>query len=324
MAFIDTYTFTGYAGDGGNGVVRWTREKFRPKGGPCGGNGGKGGDFYIEGIRDINALSRLTHTHVFRAERGEDGAKASMTGRAGADFVLRIPIGSTIIKETGEIYEILEEGQRILILAGGVGGFGNEHFKSSTNRAPSECTLGKKGESAVFRIELRIIADIGLVGLPNAGKTSLLNALTRADARVGAYPFTTLDPNLGVYHDFVLADIPGIIEGAASGKGLGREFLRHVERTRVLVHCISFEHDILSKEYKTIRNELAGFGKLSDKEEYVVFTKLDVLQKEDAERKIHDFVKENPEVKIAGTLSILDDETIKKLADTLVGILTTR
>jgi GTP-binding protein len=176
----------------------------------------------------------------------------------------------------------------------------------------------------VFRIELRIIADIGLVGLPNAGKTSLLNALTRADARVGAYPFTTLDPNLGVYHDFVLADIPGIIEGAASGKGLGREFLRHVERTRVLVHCISFEHDILSKEYKTIRNELAGFGKLSDKEEYVVFTKLDVLQKEDAERKIHDFVKENPEVKIAGTLSILDDETIKKLADTLVGILTTR
>lgn len=213
MAFIDEMKIEASAGRGGNGVVRWRQEKFIPKGGPAGGDAGRGGNFYVIGVRDVHILSKYKAKKSFTAGRGEDGGNKSLHGANGEDFYLELPIGSIITNiNTDETWQLSEEGQKFMILKGGYGGFGNEHFKSSTNTTPQESRLGAEGESGIFKIELELFADIGLIGLPNAGKTSLLNSLTNAQARVGDYAFTTLDPNLGDFYKYIIADIPGIIE----------------------------------------------------------------------------------------------------------------
>lgn len=333
MSFIDEIKIYAEAGRGGNGVVRWRREKFVPKGGPSGGDGGRGGDFYALAVRDLNILSKYKAKKEFEAERGEDGGNKSLHGKNGADFFLELPIGSTITNlETDEKWQLLEEGQKFLLLKGGYGGFGNEHFKSSTNTTPQESRLGQDGEKGNFQIELELFADIGLVGLPSAGKSSLLNALTNADAKVGDYAFTTLDPNLGDFYGHIIADLPGLIEGASEGKGLGIKFLKHIKRTKMVAHLVSFENlskgtTGMMKVYKEIRKELEKYDKknnlgedgLSKKEEIIILTKTDTMEDPKmVDKKIKEFQKINKKV---FALSLYDDASVKKFSDELTKIL---
>ena len=242
MAFIDEMKFHAKAGRGGVGVVRWRHEFSKEFSGASGGNGGRGGDVRVRAVRDLGILQRYRNTKEFDAEKGEDGMKDSRHGRNGEDLIIDLPIGSIITDHrTGYTFQLLEEGENVRILKGGSGGLGNEYFKASTNTTPMESTNGYDGEEGDFSIELELVADAGFIGLPNAGKSSLLNVLTNADAKVGSYAFTTLEPNLGALYNFVLADIPGLIEGASEGKGLGHKFLRHVRRTKILFHLISLE-----------------------------------------------------------------------------------
>lgn len=279
MALVDEITIQVSAGRGGDGVVRWLHERNREFGGPLGGDGGRGGDVFAEAVRDMGALARYRNIKTFRAERGGAGKSKAMHGKNGEPLTLRLPLGSVILnKETGERFELLQEGERVLLLKGGEGGFGNMRFKGSMHQRPKESTPGKTGESAHLSIELQLIADAGLIGLPNAGKSSLLNALTKARAKIGSYEFTTLEPNLGVMDGYVLADIPGLIEGAAEGKGLGDRFLRHIRRTRTLVHCISAEQKDPMQSYDVIREELRKYdAALLDKPEIILCTKTDLL-----------------------------------------------
>jgi GTP-binding protein len=333
MAFIDEIKIHAEAGRGGDGVVRWRQEKFIPKGGPAGGDGGRGGDFFAIAVRDLNILSKYKAKKEFSAGRGEDGGNKSLHGANGEDYVLELPVGTIILNtDTDETWQLLEEGQKVLLLRGGYGGFGNEHFKSSTNTTPMECKPGANGESGNFKIELELFADIGLVGLPNAGKSSLLNALTNAEAKIGDYAFTTLDPNLGDFYGHIIADIPGIIEGAHEGKGLGVKFLRHIKRTKMLVHLVSFENlskgsTGMIKTYKEIRKELVAYDKknklgengLSEKDEVVILTKTDVVEDSKLiDKKIKDF--EKLDIKVF-TLSLYDDKSVKKVKDEFVKIL---
>jgi GTPase len=280
--FIDEMTITAKAGNGGSGVVRWLREYARPWGGPAGGNGGRGGDVYVRAVRDLGLLARYQGVKDFPAQNGEDGHGKSMHGRGGDDLVIDLPIGSIVTdRERGIRYELVEEGQQLKILKGGTGGLGNEHFKSATNQGPEEHTAGRAGEEGIFDIELELVADAGLIGLPNAGKSSLLNALTEASSKIGAYPFTTLEPHLGVFYGYVLADIPGLIEGASEGKGLGHKFLRHVRRTKMIVHCVSLENEDCVAAYETVRKELEDFDQnILQKHEIVLLTKSDTVSKE--------------------------------------------
>ena len=315
---IDSITLTVAAGKGGDGVVRWRREKGIPYGGPAGGDGGKGGDVYFKVVRDIQALSAYKHKTEWEAEGGEAGQKRSMHGGNGKDLYLQVPIGAVIHNREYDVtYECMEEGQMILVLRGGKGGLGNEQFKSSTNRAPEEFTKGDKGEWATFDIELKLIADVGVIGLPNAGKSSLVNALTNASAKVGDYPFTTLEPNLGAYYGYILADIPGLIEGASEGRGLGHKFLRHITRTRVLVHLVSVENEDVGQEYKTIREELGKFDKtLLEREEILVLSKMDTVSEEEAKKKIKELAKASK--KDIHELSLFDDAKVKAFGDYLI------
>ncbi len=325
MAFVDEIKIHAQAGTGGNGVIRWRQEKFIAKGGPNGGDGGRGGNVFVEAVRDIHILSQYRHKKEYHAGRGGDGGGKSFHGANGEDLVLKLPVGSKIKNlDTGMEYSLEKEGDRVRILKGGSGGRGNEHFKSSLNTTPKKQTDGREGEQGDFSIELELFADIGLVGFPNAGKSSLLNMVTNAGAKVGDYAFTTLDPNLGDFYGFIIADIPGLIEGASEGKGLGTKFLRHIKRTKVLAHLISFENlsagsTGMMKAYKAIRKELETYGgDLDEKEEIIILTKTDITEEKIVARETAKFEKLGKPVFI---LSLYDDESVKTLRDGLVKIL---
>lgn len=313
MAFIDELTIYAKAGDGGNGVVRWRHEKGVELGGPAGGDGGNGGNVYAKAVRDVHLLARYRSVKEFAAERGENGGKKSLHGATGKDLDILLPIGSIITnKKTGQQISLYEEGERVLLLSGGQGGRGNESFKSSVNRSPQKATPGKPGEDAEFYIEVELIADIGLIGFPNAGKTSILNALSNARGKVGDYPFTTLEPNLGECFGYIIADVPGLVEGAAEGKGLGHKFLRHIRRTKILVHLISLENENLLDAYKTVRKELKQFDpELLNKKEIIVITKTDILHDAAALKK--DIQKLKKLASIVTTVSLYDDKDIQAL-----------
>jgi len=325
--FIDEIKFFAKAGRGGDGVVRWRREKFIDKGGPNGGDGGRGGDIYAVAVSDINLLSKYKHKKEFRGNDGFEGSGGSKHGKDGKDLIIEFPVGSIITNvESGGFVSLDEAGQKELLLKGGLGGFGNEQFKTSINTTPTKATKGKTGEEGNFKIELELFADVGLVGLPNAGKSSLLNAITHATAKIGSYQFTTLDPNLGDFFGYTIADIPGLIEGASAGKGLGTKFLKHIKRTKMLAHLISLENEKPMGVYKQIRKELGTYDKtLLEKKEVIILTKTDVI--EDV-KKIEKVKKEFLKLPVLRggkepvfTLSLYDDVSIKSLRDELVKLL---
>ncbi|HEV7449650.1 MAG TPA: GTPase ObgE [Candidatus Paceibacterota bacterium] len=321
MALVDELTIAAKAGNGGDGVVRWLHLKGVEYAGPSGGNGGDGGSIYVRGVRDVSLLARYRGEKKFKAGRGADGESLSKHGARGKDLVIDVPIGSLVHnRDTGEVHEILTEDQQILILKGGRGGAGNEVFKSSVNRTPDVAMPGGEGEQALLHIELQLIASAGLIGLPNAGKSSLLNALTSAQAKVGSYAFTTLEPNLGVLYGFVLADIPGLIEGASDGKGLGSKFLRHIARTELLLHCVSLESENPIADYNIVRAEITKFksADLAHKREVVVLTKSDTRDASYIEDMRKEFGALGHEVYV---VSVLDDESVKAFGDSLVSLL---
>ena len=302
MKFIDEATIRVYAGDGGNGVATFRREKYEPMGGPSGGDGGRGGSIYAEADRNINTLIDYRYTRVFRGQRGENGRSAECYGAKGEDMVLRVPVGTTVSdKATGQLLiDLAEHGQRVILAKGGNGGLGNVHFKSSINRAPRQCTTGEPGEEFELYLELKVLADVGLLGMPNAGKSTFIRSVSAAKPKVADYPFTTLHPNLGVVRvdtnrSFVIADIPGLIEGAAEGAGLGHQFLRHLARTRLLLHLVDlapFDDNVDPvQEARAIVEELRKYDEsLYNKPRWLVLNKIDML--EDAEARTEDFVRE--------------------------------
>jgi GTP-binding protein len=290
MKFLDEAKIYLESGKGGPGAIAFRREKFVDMGGPDGGNGGRGGDVYFEVLDNLNTLIDFRYTQHFRAGPGMNGGGDNCSGKGGKDIVVRVPVGTVVLdedKET-ELLDLTIPGQRVLFLKGGDGGFGNAHYKSPTNRAPRKSTPGWPGEERAVWLRLKLIADAGIVGLPNAGKSTFLSVVTRAKPKIADYPFTTLAPNLGVVrtHDkeFVLADIPGLIEGASEGVGLGTRFLGHVERTGALLHLIDATQDDIVGAYKTIRAELKAYGHgLPKKPEIIALNKIDALGPELAE-----------------------------------------
>jgi GTP-binding protein len=292
MHFLDQAKIYIQSGSGGPGAVSFRREKFIEYGGPDGGDGGKGGDIIFEAVPGLNTLIDFRYTQHFRAPRGKGGAGANKTGAGGRDLVVRVPIGTQILADDEErslLADLTHEGQRITLLKGGDGGRGNASYKSSTNRAPRQHTTGWPGEEMWVWLRLKLLADVGLVGLPNAGKSTLLNAVTNATAKVGDYPFTTLRPQLGVVRhkgrEFVLADIPGLIEGAAEGAGIGDRFLGHVERTRVLLHLVDATGEDPVTAWQTVREELGRYGAgLHEKPEVVALSRVDIADTKTVEK----------------------------------------
>lgn len=290
--FIDRVKIRVTAGDGGNGVTAFRREKFVARGGPSGGDGGKGGDVWLEATEGYNTLLHLRYNPEHSAERGRHGEGSQKSGRDGADTTVKVPVGTQVFDPgSGELlFDFTKDGQRFLAAEGGRGGFGNTHFKSSTNQAPRYHQDGGEGEYRELQLELKLIADVGLVGFPNAGKSTLISVISAASPKIADYPFTTLEPNLGVvnvddYKTFVVADIPGLIEGASDGAGLGDRFLRHVERTKLLLHLVdvsSFSGRDPVEDYETINRELANYDEdLAAKPQAVVATKTDALDDEE-------------------------------------------
>ncbi len=298
------------AGHGGHGAVAFNKNMMSL--GPTGATGGKGGSVYCEGVSDLSALGQFRFKKEFEAENGQDGRSQFRDGHDGKDLILKVPVGTVVHNLTnGTDISIEKIGERVLLAKGGIGGKGNFHFRSSTNTSPRESKPGTPGENFELRLELKLIADIGFIGFPNAGKSSLLNSLTKASSKVGNYPFTTLEPNLGTYYELILADIPGLIEGSSSGKGLGIKFLRHVERTKTLFHLISSESEDPAKDYKTIKKELGLYSKeLLEKPEYVFLSKSDIATKEELKKKLAALKKIDPK---AIAISIIDDESMKKM-----------
>lgn len=306
------------AGKGGDGVVAF--DKIKMALGPTGGRGGNGGSVYFLGVSDVFALRRYRHKREYWAEDGKNGRGNRSDGPAGKDLVLPVPIGTVLHNfDTKKDWEITKAGEKLLVAKGGVGGRGNFYFRSPTNTTPKEFEEGKTGEAFNFELELRLIADIGLIGLPSAGKSSLLNELTSAQAKVAPYHFTTLEPNLGALDDIIIADIPGLIEGASAGRGLGIKFLRHIRRTKILLHCVSLESEDPVKDYKIIRKELAAFNpELTKKREVILLTKTDLAQEKTIQKKVGKMKKLNPEVL---TVSVHDWEALAALKTKIVQLL---
>jgi len=285
MHFLDQAKIYVKSGAGGPGAVSFRREKFVEFGGPDGGDGGKGGDIVFEAVPGLNTLIDFRYTQHFRAPRGKGGAGSNRTGAGGNDLVIRVPVGTQILADDDGrslITDLTSEGQRVVLLKGGLGGRGNASYKSSTNRAPRQHQTGEPGEEMWVWLRLKLLADVGLVGLPNAGKSTFLNSVSNAAAKVGDYPFTTLRPQLGVVRhkgrEFVLADIPGLIEGAAEGAGVGDRFLGHVERTRLLLHLIDASSENPVESWRVVRGEIDSYGAgLSGKPEAIALTKVDLL-----------------------------------------------
>ncbi len=303
MKFVDEVSIQVQAGDGGNGSASFRREKFVPFGGPDGGDGGHGGSVYLEADEGLNTLADFRHERRFRAQRGENGMGRQKTGKSGEDVVIRVPIGTIVRDEdtAEELGDLTAHGHRLLVAKGGRGGLGNIHFKSSTNRAPRRTTPGREGERRGLKLELKVLADVGLLGMPNAGKSTFIRAVSAARPRVADYPFTTLYPNLGVvrveaHRSFVVADIPGLIEGAAEGAGLGVRFLKHLGRTRLLLHLVDAmpsepDRDPV-EDARSLFRELQRFSpELAERERWLVIKKLDQLSPEDREAWVADIVQ---------------------------------
>jgi GTP-binding protein len=323
MKFLDQAKIYIKAGNGGSGSASFRREKFIEYGGPDGGDGGDGGSIIFEAERNLNTLIDFRYRQHFKAEDGHIGTKRKRTGAAGKDLIIKVPVGTQIYEEDNNtlIYDFTKNKERYLVAAGGSHGLGNVRFKSSTNRAPTKKTPGKLGEEFWVWLQLKVIADIGIIGMPNAGKSSLLAALTRARPKIANYPFTTLDPNLGVsYYDnkeVTLADIPGLVEGAHEGVGLGDKFLRHIERCKILLHLIDVSEEKISENYLKIRKELTKYGEiLSKKKEIIVFNKSDLLEKKELDKKLKIFkskIKKKFEV-----ISIVSDTNLITLRKVLL------
>ena len=300
--FVDTAKVNLKAGKGGDGAVSFRKEIYIPKGGPDGGDGGKGGDIIFQADKDTNTLIDFRFTPILTAEDGKNGSGTRSAGRSGKDLIVEVPIG-TIVKRDGEIIaDLTKDGQRAVIARGGGGGFGNAHFKSSVRQAPLIAEVGEPGEEFEAEIELKLLADVGLVGLPNAGKSTFLSVVSNAKPEIADYPFTTLTPNLGVAtidnHDILIADIPGLIEGASEGKGLGHAFLRHVDRTAVLLHLVDVYNDDAGVAYKIIRTELDKYSDLSKRAEVVALTKCEGVDAEIIEMQMASILAVNPQAKI--------------------------
>ncbi|MES2771984.1 MAG: GTPase ObgE [Pseudomonadota bacterium] len=302
MKFIDEAKIFTAAGDGGNGIASFRREKYVPLGGPDGGDGGHGGSVYALADRNINTLVEFRYTRKCLAQRGENGSSSDCYGKTGKDIVLRVPVGTVITDLNSQevVADLNVDGMRVLLAKGGRGGLGNTHFKSSVNRAPRQCTKGDPGEERDLKLELRVLADVGLLGQPNAGKSTFIRAVSAARPKVADYPFTTMHPNLGVVRvsenkSFVIADIPGLIEGAADGAGLGIRFLKHLARTRVLLHIVDLapldpEHDPVH-DARAIVNELVQYSpELADKPRWLILNKLDLIPAEEREQRVADFL----------------------------------
>ena len=323
MKFLDQVKIYVKAGDGGKGSASFRREKFIEFGGPNGGDGGKGGSIKLVCEKNLNTLIDFRYRQHFNAERGGDGKGQNKTGKSGSDLILKIPIGTQVLEEDNKtlIFDCTKEDQSFVVANGGKGGLGNTRFKSSTNRAPRKITKGALGEDFWIWLQLKTIADIGIIGLPNAGKSSLLAALTKAKPKIANYQFTTLNPNLGVTSydnkELTLADIPGLIEGANEGVGLGYKFLKHIERCKTLLHLIGITEKDLIKSYKQVREELKKYSKdLLDKEELVVFNKIDLIEKDQIKKKLSIFKQEIN--KNAMAMSTLDKKTVSDIKSKLI------
>ena len=322
MKFVDYTSISIKAGDGGDGCIAFLREKFRPKGGPAGGDGGHGGDVYFQGSSDLSTLSDLNYKNHYFAGDGENGKGKNMHGKNGEDIFIRVPQGTIVIDSITKqrIVDLVKNNQTYKIASGGNGGFGNARFKTQKITAPRIANNGKKGDSLKIDLELKVLADVGLIGLPNAGKSTFISKVSNAKPKIADYPFTTLVPNLGIvkYHDFktfVIADIPGLIKGAASGKGLGNIFLKHVERTRVLVFLIDLNDKDISETYKMLKNELKSHDpRLLKKPSLILLTKSDSVQTDQVSK----FKNENIESIVISSLS---GENIDKAISSTINLL---
>ena len=318
MKFLDQVKIYIKAGNGGDGSPSFRREKFIEFGGPDGGDGGKGGSVILRSERNLNTLIDYRYQQHHKAERGTDGAGKKRTGRSGKDLILKVPVGTQVFEEDNKtlIFDFKKQGEEFVVASGGKGGLGNVRFKSSTNRAPRKFTKGKIGEEFIIWLQLQTIADIGIIGLPNAGKSSLLSAITSATPKIANYKFTTLNPNLGVavYDDkeITIADIPGLVEGAHKGIGLGIKFLKHIERCKTLLHLIDITEKDLESTYRQVKNELKSYSKdLLKKREIIVLNKIDLMHKDIVKEIINNFSK-NKKSEVA-TLSTLNKKSISKI-----------
>ncbi|MBQ8660043.1 MAG: GTPase ObgE [Alphaproteobacteria bacterium] len=326
MKFLDQAKIYLEAGDGGNGCMSFRREKYIEFGGPNGGDGGNGGNIIFKAVRNLNTLIDFRYQQHFRAEKGRPGEGSERTGRSGKDLIIKVPVGTEILAEDKKtvIADMIVDGEEVLVAKGGRGGWGNVHFKSSTNQAPERADPGKPGEQMAVWLRLKLIADIGLVGFPNAGKSTLLSVLTAARPKIANYPFTTLHPNLGVFYvfdkEYVIADLPGLIEGASEGVGLGDRFLGHAERCKIILHLIDGTQEDVVGAYKSIEKELKNYGEILEKKpEIVVLNKIDSISEDEVKEKVKALKKASKKdvIAISGVAMLGLDDLKKKIFEVL-------